>query len=52
LRIPIRRGGAASEDRIVLVAKSLGDDDQSYGSVSFMLESYFSSLSEDTVVGK
>ena len=52
VRIPIRRGGAASEDRMVLVAKSLGDDDQSYGSVSVLLEQYFSSLSQDAVVGR
>lgn len=50
LRVPIRKG-APAEEKLVIVAKSLGEDEERHGSVSFLLEHYFGSSSE-AIVGK
>ncbi len=38
IRVPIHKG---AQDRLVLVAKSLGEDEERHGSVSFILDQYF-----------
>lgn len=39
LRIPVKKpGGTSNGERLVIVAKSLGEDEERHGSVSFPLE--------------
>jgi len=39
LRIPVKKpGGTSNSERLVIVAKSLGEDEERHGSVSFPLE--------------
>jgi hypothetical protein len=49
LRVPIRRG--VPDEKLTLVAKSLGEDEERFGSVSLLLEQYFSSQSLEVTVG-
>jgi hypothetical protein len=49
LRIPVKRG---SDERLVIVAKSLGEDELRHGSVSFLIEHYFGTAAPDVVPGQ
>lgn len=48
LQVPIKRGVNTNE-KLVLVAKNLGEDEERHGSVTFLLESYFGEASAHPV---
>lgn len=43
LQVPIKKG---SLEKLVLVAKNLGEDEERHGSVTFLLDNYFGTSSE------
>ena len=43
LRVPVKRG---AQEKLVLVAKNLGEDEERHGSVTFLLDNYFGVASE------
>ena len=49
LRIPVKKG---HDEKLVIVAKSLGEDEERHGSVSFQLNQHFGSDTTEAVVGQ
>lgn len=49
VKIPIRKN---SEDKLVIVVKSLGESEERYGSISFPLDVYFGTASDLVVSGE
>ncbi len=52
MKVPIKRPHTAAEEKLVVVVKSLGEDEERYGSVSFNMQNYFSTNAIDMVVGQ
>ncbi len=50
--MPIKRSGVTPEEKLVVVVKSLGEDEERYGSVTFLLQTYFSSNASELVPGQ
>lgn len=48
LQIPLKKG-ANTNEKLVLVAKNLGEDEERHGSVTFLLDSYFGDSSANPV---
>ena len=49
MKIPIKKN---SEEKLVIVVKSLGESEERFGSVSFTLDAYFGSASDMVVAGQ
>lgn len=49
VKIPVRKN---SEDKLVIVVKSLGESEERYGSISFTLDAYFGTASDLSVAGQ
>jgi hypothetical protein len=50
VKIAVRKNN--SEDKLVIVVKSLGESEERYGSISFALEAYFGTASDMVVAGQ